>query len=369
MHGTGNRLGSIMVVLGGFAAGSLTGCGFKIEPHPEFAGSDARPAEPVVASSAPLPTEQRPLREEAIQRLMAMTNSQNPQVRANAIEGLERLGSRAEPAVALALQDENPGVRSVAAIVVGRAGLPDLGPTLRTMLDDESEFVRASAAASLFMLRQRVDPSELSAMLLEGRNPRIRAHAAFLIGEMGDQSAIPMLRQAWATPIRSASEIERRLVRLQIAEALIKLGDEASIDAVRAALYPARPEELEATALAVQIIGEVRDRGSIDQLIHLSDGEGSRVMPAEVRLAVAGALAKMGLTQGGFIAAEYASNPSEAVRAQAAMVYGRTGRAEHLPRLRAMLDDPSELVRVAAAAGVVDLALGGAQADAAGSGS
>lgn len=336
----------------------LAGCGFKIEPDPAFtAGYEPAPGTPGDRA--------RSAQEEAVRRLMTMATDANPQIRANALEGLERAGARAEATIALALGDENPGVRSVAAMVAGRAGLRALAPTLRTLLDDDSGFVRASALAALVSMDERVDPSDLSTMVLESRDPRLRAHAAFLIGEMGENSAVPMLRQAWGTPIRGATEIERRLMRLQIAEALIKLGDTTSIDAVRAALYPSRPDELEATALAVQIIGEVRDRGSIDQLIYLADDSDSeRVMPAEVRLAVAGALAKMGLTQGGFIADEYAEHPSVVVRAQAAAVYGRTGLPEHMPRLRVMLDDPSELVRVAAAAAILDLASGGAQADA-----
>lgn len=333
-------------------AGGLSGCGFRIEPDPAFTGSGGGAAQA------------RPIREEATNRLFALAASPTPQVRANAIEGLERVGPRSEPAVALALADENPGVRSVAAMVAGRAGMAALIPTLREKTRDESEFVRASAVAALNQLNQKADPTELSTMLLESPNPRLRAHAAFLIGEMGEASALPMLRQAWMTPIRSASEIERRLLRLQVVEAMVKLGDETSIDTLRAALYPSRPDELEATALAVQIIGEVGDRGSIDQLIYLADESADRVMPAEVRLAVAGALAKMGLTQGGFIADEYATSPIDVVRAQAAAVYGRTGRTEHLPNLGVMLDDPSELVQVAAAAAVVDLMAGGAQADA-----
>ncbi len=342
-----------LVVLGGLALTLAPGgCGFRIEPDPAFTGSGGG------ASQA------RPIRDEATNRLFALSTSPTPQIRANAIEGLQRVGPRAEPTVALALSDENPGVRSVAAMVAGRAGLTALIPTLREMARDESGFVRASSIAALNRLGQKADPTELSTMLLESPNPRLRAHAAFLIGEMGEQSALPMLRQAWVTPIRTASEIERRLVRLQVVEAMVKLGDQSSIDTLRAALYPSRPDELEATALAVQIIGEVRDRGSIDQLIYLADDSDDRVMPAEVRLAVAGALAKMGLTQGGFIADEYAGSPIDVVRAQAAAVYGRTGRTEHLPSLGVMLDDPSELVQVAAAAAVVDLMSGGAQADA-----
>lgn len=61
-----------------------------------------------------------------------------------------------------------------------------------------------------------------------------------------------------------------RLLQLQLAEAMVKLGEDDQIATIRAALYPSRPEDLEATALAVQIIGQVKDRGSIDELIYLS---------------------------------------------------------------------------------------------------
>lgn len=349
------------------------GCGFKIEPDPEFVAGAGRPGAPggARATTAAEPGDRsitaapRPMGEEAVQRLLDMTASANAQVRANALEGLTPAGVRIEPAVALALRDENPGVRSIAAMVAGRAGLVALAPTIEELLSDASPFVRASAIGSLNALGRQADPSELADMLLTSPDPRLRAHAAFTLGELGDESALPMLREAWATPIRNANEIEVRLTRLQVAEALIKLGDSASVDAVRAALYASRPEELEATALAVQIIGEVGDRGSIDQLIYLADDKGERVMPAEVRLAVAGALAKLGLTQGGFIADQYARSSIEVVRAQVATVYGRTGQPEHLGSLVAMLNDPSEVVRVAAAAGVVELVFSGTGARAA----
>lgn len=342
------------------SAVTLTGCGFKIEPDPAFMA--AQGGEPSAASTPA--SEARSAREVAIDRLVEMAGSTSAQVRANAVEGLARTGGRSEAVVALALRDENPGVRSVAAMVAGRARLTSLAPTLRTMVEDPSQFVQASVMGAMHTMGEGVDPTPVSRMLLESHDPRLRAHAAFVLGEMGDPSALPMLQQAWSAPMRNTTEIERRIFRLQVVEAMLKLGDWSSVDSVRSALYPARPEELEVTALAVQIMGEVRDRDSIDQLIYLADDSGDRVMPAEVRLAVAGALAKLGLNQGGFIADEYAANPSPVVRAQAAGVYGRTGKIEHLPRLGALMDDPSELVRVAAASGVVDLLSGGASADA-----
>ncbi|MFK7883639.1 MAG: HEAT repeat domain-containing protein [Phycisphaerales bacterium] len=362
------HIAALSCLAGVFLTSGMGGCGFKIEPDPELMGTGNSSVSPETKTEQPEPVEQtfesRSItRSNMIDRLMIMATSPSPQVRANAIEGLSRAGGRAEPVVALALRDENAGVRSVAVTVAGRAGFRSLSPTLRSLLTDSSPFVRASAVGALNALGAPTNPSELSDMLLSSQNPRLRSHAAFVLGELGDATAVPMLQQAWSTPIRNASEVERRLVRLQIAEALVKLGEQDSIDAIRAALYPARPEELEATALAVQIIGQVKDRGSIDQLIILSETP-ERVMPAEVRLTVAGSLARMGMTEGGFIADEYRENPLDAVRAQVATVYGRTGRNEHVAKLGRMLEDPSELVRVAAAAGALDLLYGGAKADA-----
>ena len=120
-------------------------------------------------------------------------------------------------------------------------------------------------------------------------------------------------------------------MQLQMAEAMVKLGDLDRIEAIRAALQPARPEDLEATAVAVQILGELGDKRPIDQLVYLSayrDPTSKAPFPAEVRMQVASSLAKLGLDKGGFIADEFLKNPDPALRAQAAGVYGDTGRPE-----------------------------------------
>ncbi|CAN0590154.1 unnamed protein product, partial [Laminaria digitata] len=197
----------------------------------------------------------------------------NPQIRANAIEALSPVTNRVEPIVALAINDPNPGVRAVAAMVAGRSNLATLAPSLRGLLQDESPFVRSSAMFALARFGESVDLTELAEMLLDAENPRVRSQAAFILGELGEASAIGLLQQSATNPVANASTIERRIFRLQIAEALFKLGFEESIDTIRAALYPSRPDELEATALAVQIIGQIRDETSIDQLIFLVDAD------------------------------------------------------------------------------------------------
>ena len=295
------------------------------------------------------------LREIAIDRLMRMTSDPAPEIRANAIEALSSVTSQVEPIVALALSDPNAGVRTVAAMVAGKSQLRSLAPTIRTMLNDQSPYVRSAALFALGSFGDEIDLTELSQLLLDHPDTRVRSQAAFILGELGEESAIPLLQQASIVPVPNGTVIEKKLLRLQIAEALVKLGFTDSIDTIRAALYPSRPDELEATALAVQIIGQIRDESSIDQLIYMSDPNADVPMPPEVRLGVASALAEMGHREGAFIANEYMDNQLDTIRAQSAAVYGKTRDRANLGKLEMMMmNDPSPLTQTAAAGAIVD---------------
>lgn len=319
-------------------------------------GGQSRQAERVEAAQARTkyadPVARASLRESAIEMLESAATSPDPQLRANALEGLGLAPTRLEPLLAAGLTDVNPGVRSVAAVMAGRSGATGLAAKLKPLLDDPSAHVRASAILGLRKMGADVDPTPLAALLLSSESTRVRAQAAFVLGEMGDASGLRLLRAAARSPMPRAGPSEVRLLQLQIAEAMVKLGDEAQVKAIRAALYPSRPEELEAMALAVQILGEIRDQASVDQLIYLSAfrNEAKQPYPAEVRLAVAEALAKLGRPEGVFIAREYATSEIPAVRAQAAHVYGHAGGVEHLGALVRLLDDAEGIVRVSAAA-------------------
>jgi len=293
------------------------------------------------------------LREQALQRLLQLTAHPHPQVRANAVEALTLAPAALATVARRMLADENLGVRFAAAMAVGRTQLAEARDWVRPLLSDPSPVVRAAAIYALRRLGEEADPTFLASLLTDAADPKQRATAAFILGELGEASAIPLLKDAARRPMPRASLIELRLLRLQIAEALVKLGEERAVETIRAALYPSRPEELEATALACQIIGEVRDRRAADQLIYLTALQGQRRPPAEVRLAAAEALAKLGLRSGGFIADELAEDPNPAIRSQCASVYGWAGRARDVAALEKLLADPSPLVQAAAAAGLL----------------
>lgn len=321
----------------------LGACGAQTaKPKPSASRTQAEP-DPITASS---------IREGALTIVESFAVSVDPQLRGNAIEAAALAPARTVAIVKEGLKDPNPGVRSVAAMTVGRARLTSLVSRTRPLIDDDSPYVRASAIFALHACGEPVDPTPLADMLLRDPSVRVRCHAAFVLGELRDRSALPLLRDALRVEVPKGSQ---RLLELQIAEAMIKLGELEQVKTIRAALYPARPEELEATALAVQILGEVKDQGSIDQLIRLSEqrDRSGHLMPAEVRLGIAGSLAKVGLRKGDFIADEYVASDIPALRAQAAYVYGETSKPANLFKLNDLMNDPEGIVRISAAAAVL----------------
>ena len=323
------------------------------QPGANTPSQPVKPTASIVSSSE--------LRERALEVIENGSRSHAPEVRANAIEAAGLAARRCENLIASGLKDDNVGVRSVAAMAAGRAKIEALAPALNPMLLDSSPFVHAAAVMGLARMGKPVDQTPLSTMLLSDSSPRVRAHAAFCLGEIGNRSALGLLRQAARSSVPRASDTEIKLMQLQVSEALVKLGDDENVQSIRAALYPSRPEELEATALAVQILGQVRDKGSSGAMIHLAETKDAagRPLPAEIRLGIAAALAKLGSPQGGFIADEFVADQNPLLRAQAASVYGEIGDQTSLGHLSTMLGDTDERVRISAARGVLTALLGG----------
>lgn len=336
----------------------LPACAQNEKPAPANAGAvRATPtggANPAVQAPA-TPLQASLLRERAIEALEAGVKSDQPTVRANAIEAASTGPARVRTLVAKGLSDPTPGVRAVAALAIGRNRLGPIAEEARGLLNDESAIVRSAAIFALAANGRAVDRTPLASLLLSDPNPRVRANVAYILGELRDTSAAPLLRTAVRRGSASVAPEQRRLFELQVAEALIKLGDEDQRQVVRAALYPSRPEELEATALAAQILGEVGDqqsRGPLSGLVSFRDAA-KTPYPPEIRLAAAASLARLGTPDAARLADEYAANPQAALRTQAATVYGLTGASAHIAKLAAMLDDADPTVRVAAAGAIL----------------
>jgi len=192
--------------------------------------------------------------------------------------------------------------------------------------------------------------------LFSDASPMISRHAAFLLGEIGNKSAVPLLRSAAIDRTKQLPPDQQPIFQLMVTESLVKLGETKEKAAIQAALYPSQPGEMESMALAVQMLGEMKDRDSQGQLINLASyrDNAGQPYPPEIRLGIALALARMGVvgSEGVVIADEFAKNDNAALRSQAAFVYGAQG-ASSLDKLAEMMKDSNPQVRVSAAASVM----------------
>jgi len=290
-------------------------------------------------------------------------------LRANAIEGLQAAPARAEPIVRAGLADENIGVRFAAAMTVGQLEIHALRIQVAGLANDPDPCVVAASIYARARLGESPDPTPLANMLMYG-DARTRANAAFILGELGDRSAAPMLRDAANRLSAPGGDLAigpaaSRLLRLHVASALVKLGDTQMIQTIRAALYPSVVEEMEDAVLAAQLLGELKDEGSIAQLVKIVEyrvtGRDDRrsfdgdafLYPIELRLAAATTLAKLGQPDGVFVGLMSQTSPEPEVRAQITFLYAAVGGPPAARKLAVMLDDPDPQVRVAASANLI----------------
>lgn len=315
---------------------------------------------PAVSATAPgQASSLTELREIAIGEITRISRADEDTLRANAVEAAGLAASRLESVITGGLRDKNAGVRAVAAMTVAKQKLYSLARQATPLLNDPSPYAQSAAVMAMAACNEPVDDKKVSGLaqiLWTSESTQLRSHVAFVLGEIGNSSALPMLKQAASAKLPKATPNEVNLMLLQFAEAMVKLGDSSQIETIRAALHPSRPDDLECAALAAQILGELKDKKPVDQLVYLSaykDPVSGQTYPPEVRMQIAASLAKLGLDRGGFIADEYAASPNALARGQAASVYGDTGRPEHVQKLAKLLADPEDRVRIAAAAAIL----------------
>ncbi len=305
------------------------------------------------------------LRDKAIAILVEASRSDNAALRSNAIEAMQMQPERARPLIQRGLDDPNPAVRFAAVVAAGRLGFDAMRPALRPLVHDTHPSVRAAAMYALRKLGERIDVTPLADMLAS-QDPGLRANVALILGLMGDDSAIPMLRQAGGWPMPKVSEQRVAVVRIQIAEAMARLGDEGALTSLRAGIHSSIGE---VRVVAINAIGELGDEKGAAMLQVLLDRQ-----PVEVRLAAAGALARVARKQqfehrqvGQWlgelvdrarpIVLEAGRSQTMPHRAQAAWVLGWFDDAATMQRVRELIAAEQGPVRVAAAASALRRAL------------
>lgn len=314
-----------------------------------------RPAAATSRSIDPLPVLAGPAVEAAITVLIDASLSESAVLRASAIEALRPRPGDLVEAVRMGLADENRGVRFVAAMMAGRAQLCDISYLVRPLLLDESQSVHAAAIYALSVCEIDVDPSPLGTMIMSS-DPEVKGNAAMVLGVLGNPSAITMLRWAAGQGMELAGPARARMVDMQIAEAMVRLGEEREIEAIRAALF-APGEDAELVALACQMVGRLDDKAALGNLIDLAVREGDRRPPSEVRLLAISAISEIDVQRVPMgIAETMVQDQNWEVRAQAAATLGDIGDSVSLPELELLLHDPNPLVQVSAAGAILKIA-------------
>lgn len=308
----------------------------------------------VVSASAPqipMVVDGDTVREGALSVLQQAAESKNPRLRANAIEALEYAPTNIlEKVVRIGLGDENRGVRFVAAMMIGQKNLCNVSLFLEPLLLDKSESVQAAAMYSMYKCGGTVDLNPLATML-QSDNPELRGNAAMILGEMGNVSAIRLIRDALKTSPISITPIRRRLINLQMAEALILLGEKEDLEVIRAAIFSSS-EEAEITAVACLIAGRLRDIEVISTLESIALS--TQRYPDEIRLVAATALAEIDPSRmplGPVL--RFSSSASANLRSQCATALGVQGDKVNLGPLTLMMDDSDPLVQISAAGAVL----------------
>jgi len=309
-------------------------------------GPRVRPQLPVSASADPA--------RNARQLLDEASRSVDPMIRAIAIEAMEHDPTVLEPAVRRGLGDPNPGVRFCAAVVGSKAGLAGLAPLVEPLLLDASPSVQAGAILALHRCGRPVDPTPLAVMVVSP-SPEIRGNAVMVLGDLGNRTAMPLLKQGFETPMPRAMPAAVRVVDLQIAEAMVKLGDMSQLEPIHAALF-SRSDQGECIALACQIVGTLRDKSSLPMLQRLIDAGGDDTRPLEIRLVAAIACMKI-LSPGPEALAELGLLGSQdkrpEVRALAARLLGWFQTPQAAAALSQLLRDRDPSVQISAAASLI----------------
>jgi HEAT repeat protein len=302
-------------------------------------------------SSTPTLVDKGTVNETALTILQVFLDSPNPRLRANAVESMRFAPPEIlERAVQLGLGDENRGVRFVAAMMIGEESLCNISILLEPLLLDESESVQVAAMFSLHKCGEKVDLNPIS-MMLQSDNAELRGNAAMIIGQLGNPSAIMVIRKALNTTPNSITPIRRRLINLQMAESLILLGERKELEVIRAAVFSSI-QESEVTALACQIAGNLRDVEVISTLESITVTP--ERYPDEIRLVAATSLAQISPSRMPLdVVLRFSSNDSPTIRSQCATALGVQGDSISLGPLALMLKDIDPLVQISAAGAVL----------------
>lgn len=276
----------------------------------------------------------------------------DPRIRANAVEvvaSTRALGLM--PNVQKLLADPVVRVRFAAAVAIGDLAYTPAKDTVGPLLNDPNQNVQIAAVYAISRLGQPELHKEICKTVASD-DQTVRANAALLLGRSGHKDGLRFLY--WTLQRDDSAD----MVILQAAEAIALLGDARIYPKLWTRLISAYADD---RILGIRAMGALGTDEAKNAIVTILDDP----VP-EVRLAAAEQLGKLGDSAGeAEVLAVFEKNLMAGMDAQgqqrtkmlAALAIGEIGTnplAKYLPQL---LQDPSKVVRLAAAKAVLRRAL------------
>ncbi|HWE95265.1 MAG TPA: HEAT repeat domain-containing protein [Tepidisphaeraceae bacterium] len=269
----------------------------------------------------------------------------DPVVRIHALEAIRlTTGNEHKADIIRCLSDPEAIVRFAAALAAGELRLHEAHDALLAIAEDRSENVRVAVRFAL----HRIGDTHLSHQLekmAQDPNPVVRTHTALVLGLIGEPSALGILR------------VMRRdhdaTVRQQAAESMWRLHDDAALQDLVGLTVSKYYDDQMFAMLALAAPRDTRIRQYLrGGLIAESDGKNTI---NEVPLAAARGMGMLGSDEGYGVALQGAQSPDYRSRVLAAFAFGAIGRPDSQGVLGKLLKDQDPNVRIAAAAGILEL--------------
>ncbi len=209
------------------------------------------------------------LREQALTLLTEAATAGPPEVRVNALEALSTSPRRLEPILRAALVDPAPAVRITAAVVVGNVRLESSASFVEPLTRDPVLAVRASAVYALRRCKHETELAPL-AELLADPSPPVAGARGVPAGETRGPLGPPDAGRSGARSVPAGVGVGGAADGAPGRRGAGAAGGRRSDPEHPRGPLPRRSEDLEATALAAQLTGELNDRASARELVMLT---------------------------------------------------------------------------------------------------
>ena len=310
------------------------------------------PLSPASSASTPTPPVGGDLAAAARQIVLDGLADADPQIRANAVEVVAATRDLLlMPRVQKLLADQVVPVKFAAAVAVGDLAYAPARDEVGPLLNDPNPNIQVAAFYAISRLGQPELHKEICKAVASS-DQTVRANAALLLGKSGSKDGIRFLY--WTLQRDDSSD----MVVLQAAEAIALLGDQRIYPKLWTRLISAYADD---RVIGIRAMGALGTDEARSAIITLLDDP----VP-EVRLAAAEQLGKLGESGGvAEVLAVFEKNlmadmdpqGRQRTKTLAALAIGEIGDerpARYLPQL---LQDPSKIVRLAAAKAVLRRAL------------